>query len=179
MELTSEEKKLIGKCGIFCGACTVYWGLISKPGKEVRKALNDWNFSDVAHLLASGEKYYYFKEMLNYFCDRLECKGCGSENTLVDCPIHECCEEKGIFSCAECQEFKDHIQKGESCSNDFMKEVSKRYSHWNIENLKKINEIGYRKFLQQIRARVDKGFCTGDVISQEPVFCQKKRPPWK
>ncbi len=44
--------------------------------------------------------------------------------------------------------------------------ITKRYAGWNLENLKRIQEVGYRKFIDEMQAKVKKGFLTSDVISR-------------
>ena len=50
--------------------------------------------------------------------------------------------------------------------------ISKRYSFWNQENLKRIKEIGYKKFIDEMQEKVKEGFLTSDVISKEKVFTE-------
>ena len=45
----------------------------------------------------------------------------------------------------------------------------KRYSNWNIGNLERIREIGYRRFVDEMQEKVRNGFLTSDVISREMV----------
>ena len=46
---------------------------------------------------------------------------------------------------------------------------------WNIENLKKIKEIGYRNFIDIIQVKVKNGFLTSDIISKEMVFTESMK----
>jgi len=50
--------------------------------------------------------------------------------------------------------------------------ITKRYAGWNLENLKRIQEVGYRKFIDEMQAKVKKGFLTSDVISDEMVVTE-------
>ncbi len=42
--------------------------------------------------------------------------------------------------------------------------LSERYRNWNIENLKRIKEVGYTKWLEEKKKEVIEGFRTGIVI---------------
>jgi len=55
--------------------------------------------------------------------------------------------------------------------------VTKRYSNWNIGNLERIREVGYRRFVDEMQEKVRNGFLTSDVISHEMVVSEatKKR----
>ena len=50
--------------------------------------------------------------------------------------------------------------------------ISRRYQNWNIENLKKIKEIGYRKFIDEMEKKVKEGFMTSDVIGKDMVLTE-------
>jgi hypothetical protein len=51
----------------------------------------------------------------------------------------------------------------------FFKLVNRRYSNWNIRNLERIREVGYRRFVDEMQEKVRNGFLTSDVISRETV----------
>jgi len=50
--------------------------------------------------------------------------------------------------------------------------ITKRYANWNIKNLKRIREVGYRKFVDEMQEKVKSGFLTSDVISSEMVITE-------
>ena len=52
------------------------------------------------------------------------------------------------------------------------KMITRRYASWNIENLKRIRNVGYRKFIDEMHERVKKGFLTSDIISDEMVVTE-------
>ena len=51
----------------------------------------------------------------------------------------------------------------------FLEMITKRYANWNIENLKRIREVGYRRFVDEMQEKVTSGFLTSDVISSDMV----------
>jgi hypothetical protein len=176
-KLTRAEKYLFGKCGIFCQACSVvYTNEISKPARALRKVLDDLNISDPFHLVAPREKYENFRDVLSYFIDGFHCSGCGDPNYHVmapgagDCPVRMCTREKGVFTCADCPEFEEKVMTGGVCSNPTMPLLNKRYSNWNVENLKRIKTLGYERHFQWMQEKIRSGFTTMEVISQERVF---------
>ena len=173
--LTQKEKNLFGKCGIFCGSCMIHLGLHAHHAQELRKRLAENNFTDIAHLKISKDKYDAFQEVLDSFCDE-KCNGCGDKNRLLDCPVRSCCIERECFTCADCSEFIEKILKGKWCSNMIFRLVAKRYNNWNIENLQKIHECGYEKFFVHMQKAVAKGFCNNEIISKKPVFTGPKSP---
>ncbi len=50
--------------------------------------------------------------------------------------------------------------------------ITKRYAKWNLENLKRIQERGYRRFIGEMQEKVKNGFLTSDVISPEMVVTE-------
>jgi hypothetical protein len=54
----------------------------------------------------------------------------------------------------------------------FLEMITKRYADWNIKNLKRIREVGYRKFVDEMQEKVKSGFLTSDVISSDMVITE-------
>jgi hypothetical protein len=54
----------------------------------------------------------------------------------------------------------------------FLALVIKRYSNWNIGNLERIRQVGYRRFVDEMQEKVRAGFLTSDVISREMVVSE-------
>ena len=77
-----------------------------------------------------------------------------------------------MTTCADCAEFVGEVDK--PCNNDeplaIFRMISQRYSGWNLENLKRIKEIGTEAFLDEMEKKAANGFTTCDVISKEKVF---------
>lgn len=54
----------------------------------------------------------------------------------------------------------------------FLELITKRYASWNISNLERIKDVGYRQFIDEMQEKVKDGFMTSDVISGEMVFTE-------
>jgi len=54
----------------------------------------------------------------------------------------------------------------------FLELITKRYASWNIRNLERIKEVGYRQFIDEMQEKVKDGLMTSDVISDEMVFTE-------
>ena len=176
-ELSDEEAALFGKCGIFCGACDMHIGEARRHAKRMYEILESLNFEDVGPLIfgADQKSFEAFKELLARFANSRDC-GCCATGGPPMCPIKSCAAEKGFLTCAECDSLEECTDPSKpntwnlARKEDFFKIISIRYNNWNLENLKEIREHGYRRFLDTMKEKVEKGFRTGDVISKEKVF---------
>jgi len=105
MELMLESS-LIGRCGLYCGACSIY------------RAYKD-----------DGE---YLKRVAAYFkCppEKVRCEGCQAltpECWGNDCKIVQCTKAKGVSFCYECPQFDDR-----SCEE--FEDLAKRYMEDNVD----------------------------------------------
>lgn len=81
------DRKLLAPCGLYCGVCAI--------------------------LIAHRDNNEKFKERLvNVYglksTDEVRCEGCLSDDLFLYCQvcaIRNCCEEKGIEGCHQCDEF--------------------------------------------------------------------------
>jgi hypothetical protein len=92
---------LIGKCGLYCGACTIYRA--ERDSEELRNKLaKDFN------------------------CElgQVRCNGCGSltvECWGSGCKIVVCAKAKGFDHCFECPEYESgSCEKFESLAGDYL-----------------------------------------------------------
>jgi hypothetical protein len=104
-----SELNLVGKCGLYCGACTIY-----------RAQRDDQNWRNE---LAS-----------NFNCspDKVKCNGCGSLTAECwgnGCKIATCVNAKGYKFCYECNEYKNN-----NC--DKFSSLAKRYTERSSVDLK-------------------------------------------
>lgn len=148
-----ENKKLIGCCGIYCGACFAYRGTIRQKAVELRDVLNKEKFRKMVTALGWMGNYSEFSKFLSRL-KSLKCEGCGAGGGNPWCAIRKCGQRKGFTSCAECNMFP--------CEK--LGWITKRYNKWNLRNLEKIKEMGIKKWLKEQEELVDKGFTTGEVI---------------
>jgi hypothetical protein len=185
-ELGESEKHLIAPCGIYCGACDLYLGNSRNLAKEMYRILNGFNIADVGSR-AMGirrEKIVDFLNILQSWSQGSKCPGCWARHwESGSCPIRACSQQQAVMTCAECDRMPCNPleQPPSSGAAAFLGLVTRRYSNWNIGNLEQIREVGYRRFVDEMRERVRNGFLTSDVISPEMVMSEaaarrKKKP---
>ncbi|MHA1129866.1 MAG: DUF3795 domain-containing protein [Candidatus Helarchaeota archaeon] len=126
------------------------------------------------------EDFKDFQRVLRKLADSSTCPGCGLIGAARSCPIVICCEERGFLTCAECPDIqKHHICKTilekqipsmitDNCT--YFQLITRRYTNWNVQNLNKISRKGYKKYLREMKERVENGFHSRQVISKECVF---------
>ena len=150
-----DRGNLVGCCGIYCGACPFYRSEIPELAKELKEVLKRERFDKIAVPFDWVGSYRDFKKWVNFLA-RAKCDGCQAGGGNPFCPVRRCCRRRGFRSCAECSEFP--------CGKEYLKWLSKRYGNWNVENIKRIREIGYEKWLEEMEEEVRKGFTTGAVV---------------
>lgn len=95
------EQNLIGKCGLYCGACVIYRA--ERDNQEWRGRIAD-----------------------SYKCnvEQVRCNGCGDLSTGCwgnGCKIVLCTRAKGVKYCFECQEYSnDSCDKFKDLYNDYL-----------------------------------------------------------
>ncbi len=110
----------LGYCGLFCGACELFLATKNNTLSKIAKEKN-------------------IKEEL------LECKGCKSTVTSINCrncSIKKCCIQKGISVCAECNEFPCSVLK--AFENDHCP-----HHKGLIESQKAIKKIGIDDYIKK------------------------------
>jgi len=175
-ELSEIEKHLIAPCGIYCGACDLFLGKSRNLAKEMYRILNGFNMADIG-TLAMGierERVVDFLNILQNWSQGSKCPGCSPGGGIPSCPVRVCTQQRGFLTCAECDRMPCNRLGGESPPEaaSFLALVIKRYSNWNIGNLERIREVGYRRFVDEMQEKVRDGFLTSDVISREMVVTE-------
>ena len=148
--MKQSEKALVASCGGYCGGCPFYY---------------------LAYV-SNDEKLKKVRELSKRFSmdikpDDIGCLGChGSIRSCwcASCSIQQCTEEKGILTCAFCDEFScEKLEK-------FYDEENKRYGNetrYGDESRAQIlrqRETGLEKWLEEIRfAREKKSQDAGDT----------------
>ncbi|NHI94288.1 MAG: DUF3795 domain-containing protein [Candidatus Lokiarchaeota archaeon] len=175
--LNKKEQSYIAPCGIYCGACDAYLGKSKELAKELHRILDGFNILDVAPVVLGTDqnKIKSFMKILKKWSKGINCKGCNGGGGNPMCPIIKCTKQKNFLTCTECENFpcqpSEEDGKMPLMNKAGMLElISKRYGYWNIENLKRIKEIGYKKFIEEMQEKVKKGFLTSDVITKEMLF---------
>ena len=140
--MKKEDKNLIAYCGLFCGDCFFYKGEIADLSRDLRKKLRQAKFKE------NYKQFAKFSKVLNNFpicyevlgaMVRMRCKGCRDGGGPPFCKIRNCCQDKNLQGCWECEEF-------ERCKKlDFLKPTHK---DGHIKNLRKIKKQGIKNFLE-------------------------------
>jgi hypothetical protein len=176
--LTTEETYLIAPCGIYCGACDMMLGRSRSLAGEMYSILNGFNFADVGPFFmgVEQEKVVDFLSMLERWSKADKCPGCLGGGGNPACPIRTCAQSRGFATCAECDSVPCRRSEGnENWFQDasaFLELITRRYGGWNLENLQRIREVGYRQFIDEMQEKVKSGFMTSDVIKAEMVFTE-------
>jgi len=120
-----SKNDLIGRCGLYCGACDIYRVFVDKKTEKQRRMAE------------------YFK------CrpEQVRCQGCQNptpEDWCYDCKIIKCLEKNGYTYCYECE-------KIETC--EIYQELNGRYNNYPYKNLKRLKEVGKEKWLEEMTKR--------------------------
>ena len=178
-KLKKEETCLIAPCGIYCGACDPFLEKSKCHAKELHRIIKGFNIADISSFTMGieQERMINFLNILEQMSQANKCPGCLNGGGNPECPIKVCAKKLGYLTCAECDKMPCHISEqgsgGESMEAPFFLEmITKRYANWNIENLKRVREVGYRKFVDEMQEKVKSGFLTSDVISSDMVVTE-------
>jgi hypothetical protein len=85
-------KPILTRCGYRCDLCLAYKPNIEKHPENRQKLSDGWH------------KYFGFRTPPSEIC----CDGCMSENPHLldqDCPVRPCVIERGLESCAQCEDY--------------------------------------------------------------------------
>jgi hypothetical protein len=100
-----KKKELVAYCGLYCEDCVKYKGNIQKLSGELLDQLDSEKFEKVASTIKEIKDYKDFRKTLEVL-NELECKeGCRAGGGTPDCVIRLCCQDKGFYTCAECDKF--------------------------------------------------------------------------
>jgi hypothetical protein len=138
-----EREKLLAYCGIYCGDCLGYTGVIADAAKRFMYVLDQYQFhrSVKAIFPDKFEQYGTMQEVLT-FMEGLKCpKVCRDrgENADTDCPVRKCCREKDYYACYECDTF-ENCEKLRSMMGGL-------HDITCISNLRGIKEMGLREWI--------------------------------
>lgn len=81
------KKEWLACCGLYCGVCAVLIADRDDNEKFKNKLLGVYGLSST---------------------DQVRCKGCRSDDRFIlceACPIRQCCDDKGIEGCHQCDEW--------------------------------------------------------------------------
>ena len=180
-KLTTEETCLIAPCGIYCGACDMMLGRSRDLAEQMYRILNGFNFADVGPFFMGmeQEKVMDFLNILERWSKGDTCPGCLDGGGNPACPIKTCANEQDFLTCAECESMPcKRSADNENWFQDasaFLELITRRYADWNTGNLERIQEIGYRRFIDEMQDKVKDGLTTSDIIANEMVFTEVLR----
>jgi len=151
--LRKSPRKLVGYCGLYCGACGIYQGRIKLAVENLRKVIGAYGFDKIAPELAKWDpafkNYAEFEKVLDGLVRLFgECPGCVAGGGNPDCVLRQCCRQKGYATCAECTEVN-------SC-----KELQSVGA--SLEGLKRIKAVGVDNWAEEMQEKVDAGYCQLD-----------------
>jgi len=147
------ERDLLAFCGLYCGACGLRG--LKEPAEEMKRILDAYNYGEIAKFIPGMEEYPAFEKTLVEFTKQF-CPGCREGGGNPGCVIRICAKEKGLETCADCNEMP--CEKARFITEGYPDVV---------ENLKRIQQIGSDKWLEEQREKVAAGFSYTDVLSKK------------
>ncbi|MCU0918213.1 MAG: DUF3795 domain-containing protein [Planctomycetes bacterium] len=142
--IKSEQERLIGYCGLYCGDCSGYQGTIANLARDLHQELERERFADLAKVLSKIPFFKAFKDFpkccaVLQTLPKLRCrKTCRGNGGPPLCQIRECCREKRFEGCWQCEGFK-------TCSKLAFLQAGHGDAH--LRNLAKIRRSGPSAFL--------------------------------
>jgi hypothetical protein len=140
------KKYLLAYCGIYCGDCLGYTGVIADAAEDFKCVLEKYEFEKSAKYILPDQLKDYDKIFDKIvFMASLRCPIVCRERTddNVDCEIRKCCRSKGFFACYQCDNFKN-------CEK--LKSMEGIHYEAMIKNLKEIREMGLEEWIKRGKA---------------------------
>ena len=106
---SAVDKNLVTFCGLYCGDCPGYTGVLADTARDLRKTLRHTRFDIFAREFPTKQFKHYAEcyeclgAMMKMRC-RQKCRDRGSN---AKCKIRRCCLKRGYEGCWECAEFED------------------------------------------------------------------------
>ena len=131
------DMQLVGRCGLYCGACNVYRAQRDDP---------EWRRR--------------FAERFNCTVEQVRCEGCGGltpDCWGFDCKILKCLRERGYEFCCECPDYE-----ARSCEKH--ERIARGYAEDGVDmraNLAMIKEGKLAEWLEAAAAQYTCKFCGG------------------
>jgi len=127
-----SEKTLIAACGGYCGGCPDYLAYINNDDKLKKK-------------LAAEFSKQFNMDIKPQDVGCLGCHGPVRKPWSASCSIQRCTEEKGILTCAFCDEFP--------CEKLGKYYEKNKYGEKYRTNILKQKEIGLEKWLEEMKKK--------------------------
>ena len=106
---TDVDKNLVAYCGLYCGDCPGYTGIVADKASELREVLQKTGFDTFARQIPDP-KFKHYAEFDECLCAITETRCpaiCRERGDDAKCDIRECSIERGYDGCWECGEFED------------------------------------------------------------------------
>jgi hypothetical protein len=105
-EKAKGEKRLCTYCGLYCGRCDIYAGILSDHAGELQRLMKFYGL-DAKAFGENAESFANFEKVLDKVKKRLTSvppcsEGC---NLYPGCEIRPCAQGRGVETCAFCSEF--------------------------------------------------------------------------
>ena len=180
-DVNEADRGILAPCGIICAGCDWHTYESGEAAEKIIRIWEEHNLADVAFLKGlSSEEVLNTIDALKKYVGSGSCPGCFLKQGGFICSIGKCVKAKGYWTCAECEEYMPGTthpcSHTEDDSNPMIPSrhessaiVCKRYNSNPVENLKKCRKIGYPAFIEEIKEKVEKGWRTWQVISNEMV----------
>ena len=140
------KKDLLAHCGIYCGDCLGYTGVIADAAEDFKAVLEKYEFEKSAKCIFPEQLKDYDKIFDKIvFMASLRCPMVCRERTddNIACEIRECCQVKGFFAYYECYDF-------EVCEK--LKIMEGLHYEAMLKNLKEIKAIGLEEWIKKGKA---------------------------
>ena len=138
------EAELVTYCGIYCGDCLGYTGVIADAADEFLDVLDRHKFYLNAKNMfpAQLSDYDSLVDML-LFMTELRCHKTCRERTDEEarCAVMDCCKSRGYFSCHECNDF-EHCEILASSLGGLHLEAS-------LRNLREMRDMGLEAWIRE------------------------------
>jgi hypothetical protein len=111
------KAELVAYCGIYCGDCLGYTGVIADAAEGFAEVLDRHQFERTAAGVFPEEleDYGRFREILAFVGD-LRCSGICRQGEQdggpAGCAVKNCCIDKGFYACYECDDFESCARLG-------------------------------------------------------------------
>jgi hypothetical protein len=140
---TTGDGGLVTYCGIYCGDCLGYTGVIAKAADAFLDVLDEYKFYMTARNVFPGElgDYDGLIDML-LFMTEMKChKPCRDRtDEEASCVVRDCCKARGLYACYECSEF-ERCEALESVLGGLHLGAC-------LQNLREIREMGLEAWLR-------------------------------
>ena len=139
---TSQTSELVGRCGLYCGACAIYRAERDNPEYRQRLAAR-----------------------FNCAPEQVRCNGCGALTSNCwgwDCKFVSCLREKGLDFCFDCPEYEGgECEKYEKFALAYLNEDGVDLQ----ANNDMIRSGRMAEWLEESRRRYRCAHCSGPIVA--------------